>query len=107
MYPIQCYAGYSIPVKAGKFEVVGMTAVVTDITATSRFAIVDDENITGTQGFVLNSLTNKKRILADLQGIASSDGTLGIIFPEPMKTRNGLSVYMENVVAGSLTVYIR
>jgi len=107
MYPIQCCAGYSIPAKAGKFEILGMVAVANDITASSRFAIVDDENITGKQGFVLDSLTNKKRILGDIKGIASSDGTLGIIFPEAIKTRNGTSVYMENVVAGSLIVYTR
>ena len=106
MYPIKCAGGFSIPIKAGKFSVHGIVATVNDLTANSRIALVDDENIKGqSQGFVLGSLDNVKYVIADFKGVASVDGTIGGMLPEPVKVRHGLSAYFDNVVAGSVCVY--
>jgi hypothetical protein len=89
------------------FRIHGIVATVADPTAASRIALVDDVNIKkfDTQGYVLGDLDNKQYVLCDFKGVANSDGTIGGILPEPIKTRHGLSAYFDNVVAGSVCVY--
>lgn len=109
MYPITCKAGFSIPAKAGKFDVLGYSVRINDETADSEFALVDDSNITlgHDTGFVIGSLTNQKTIIAHVAGLANLDSVLAVMFPEPIKTRHGLSVFATNVLPGSVIVYTR
>ena len=109
MRPIQCLGKFAMPIKAGKFDILGMEATVSDTALASRFAIVDDESIkpTDNNGVILNSLLYKRDVLADVKGVASVDSTIGFMFPEPIKTRHGISLYHENLVAGSVIVYTR
>ncbi len=109
MYPLTCVGGFAMPVKAGKMEVVGFMVTVDDKTADSRFAIVDDPAIKSSDnwGQLLSTLTNQKKILADYKGQGNVDTILGVLFDEPIKTRNGISIFTDNVLAGSVCVYVR
>ncbi len=109
MYPITCKAGFSIPAKAGKFDVLGYSVRINDETADSEFALVDDSNIIqgNDSGYVLGSLTNQKTIIAHVAGLANLDSVLAVMFPEPIKTRYGLSILATNLLPGSIIVYMR
>ena len=108
MYVLQCPGGYPIPAKKGKFEVWGFSAPVSNTGLDSRLAIVDDINITDTEdtGFVLGTLTDAEVVLADAKGLASADTVLSVIFPDVIKTRHGISIFAQNVVAGSVCLYV-
>ena len=111
MYPIQCPGGYPVPAKQGKFEVCGFCITIADVTASAQFAIVDDPGIdkgnSNETGRLLTTLTDQKGVLANLRGVANTDGTLNYEFSEPIKTRYGISIYGNNFVAGSVCVYRR
>jgi hypothetical protein len=109
MYPIQCHAGFSMPLKAGKFEITGFCATVNDPTANSQFAIVDDPTINQSSGFgkLLESIDDQENVLINLKGLASIDTSLSYEFAEPVKTRFGVSIYSSNLKAGSICIYRR
>lgn len=109
MYPIQCPGGFSVPAKAGKFEVLGFCVTVSDPTADSQFAIVDDSQIkeSWVTGRVLTSLDNQNGILSNVKGLANIDTILSYEFSEPVKTRYGISIYGTNLLPGSVCVYRR
>jgi hypothetical protein len=105
MYPIQCAAGFSIPLKGGRFSIVGINATIKDPTAVARIAIVDDPNIKATQGYCLDNLDNTINVLCDFKSVANTVGNIGEVFAEPIKTRYGTSAFFTNLVAGSVCVY--
>ncbi len=109
MYPIQCHAGFSMPLKAGKFEITGFCVTVNDPTANSQFAIVDDPIIDQSTGFgnFLGSIDDRDNILVNIKGLANIDTSLNYEFAEPVKTRYGVSIYGSNLKAGSVCVYRR
>jgi len=110
MYPLTCVAGYNVPARSGRFEVMGFTVTVEDETADSYFAIVDDPAIdqSGKAGLILSTLDYQKNVLAHIKGDGSAyDGTLEWHPVESIKTRYGLSLYYTNVKAGSVCVYVR
>jgi len=109
MYPVQCYAGFAMPVKKGKFEIYGFSAPVSALGADSQFAIVDDVNIadTDTHGRILSTIIDQKNVLANAKGLASATQMLEGSFSEPIKTRRGISVLATNLVGGSVCVYVR
>lgn len=114
MYPLQCYAGIPMPVKSGKFQIVGYKAAVETTTSASQLVLVDDEDIIPTDKFgkLIGNVADinsgdKKTVIVNKKGIASVDGMLEEFFPEPIKTRYGISVHAENIVGGSLCVYVR
>ena len=45
MYVLTCYGGYPLPIAAGKVEIVGFRATVSDPTAVSRLTVIDDDDI--------------------------------------------------------------
>jgi len=108
MYPIQCAGGFSIPLKAGKFRIMGIKATISDPTAVARIMLVDDPDISknqSSQGYLISSASNQRRILADIKSVASTVGCLEADFPSPIKTRHGTSAYFTNVLPGSVCVY--
>lgn len=105
MYPLQCYAGYPMPIKAGKFEILGVIATVSSATLESQLTLVDNA-----QAKVVGptyEAAYEPRII-DFKANAGETGTIGGMFTEPMKTRGGLSaVKATNLVGGSVKVYVR
>lgn len=100
MYVSQCPGGFSIPTIQGKQRVYGFSVPISNTAAASYFCILDGE------GKVLGSLTDETAILGYRKGVADVDGNLEIMFPEPIKTRNGLDLYYSNIIAGSVCVYV-
>jgi hypothetical protein len=110
MYPLTCRGGFPMPIKAGRFEVIGFRATVKTTTSDSRVRIIDDPRIVegDNWGYLLPaSYTGKETPLADVKGMADIDSNLEVLFPEPVKTRWGISVYADNIEAGSLELYVR
>lgn len=110
MYPIQCHAGYYIPIKAGKFEIVGFEALASDTTAAATIKLIDDETIkTGAKvGNVLSSSYDLQPGLLYDKAIANGGALMGRQFSEPIKVRHGLSaVNTTNCVAGNIIVWVK
>lgn len=108
MYPITCHAGFSVPIKAGKFRIAGVCATISDPTAEARLVLVDDVDIAANQaaqGYVLDNIDNQTKILVDLKSKADTTGVLEFTPYDCIKTRYGLSAYFTNLVPGSVCVY--
>jgi hypothetical protein len=130
MYPLTCHAGFNVPARAGKFDIVGFTVVGDDtlsdastVETVVEFAIIDDPDIdqSGKAGKLIASLevpTLQKNILvhkkiqyvADVDSASGQqvyDATIEWFPPEPIKTRYGTSLYFNNIKQGSLCLYVR
>lgn len=112
MYVMQCVGGYAVPLKGGRYQVVGMRATVSTTTTASRVVLCDDSGITegAKWGRFLDGTTpyNYTTNVVDTKGIANVDGYLEVLYPEPLQVRHGLSaVVTDNIIPGSLIVYIR
>lgn len=111
-YPLQCYAGYSMPIKAGKFEIIGYFAAPEAIGTAMEIAIVDDTSIKPGDNFgkIISSMAststdNTKTVIAwERVGVGYNAVQT---FGEPIKTRHGISIYSTNIKGGSLCVYVR
>lgn len=103
MYPLQCKGGYPFPIQAGMKSIAGVMATVNDTTAASRLKLVDSSD----NKIVVDG--DCKACIADLKGVANSDGTIGVMFPEAVKVRNGVAItsVSSNLVPGSVFVYVR
>lgn len=109
-YPLTCYAGYPMPIRTGKFEIVGFSATANDATADSQVALLDDPGVNPDllNGRILSTLpVTQKGIIINIPGLANIDSYLAYDFGEPVKVRNGLSIYTENIKAGTFCVYVR
>jgi hypothetical protein len=102
MYPLLCPAGYGIPVRTGKLEIVKVTAACSDSTAAARLQLVDSAR-------GLPASKNKEdRILVDLKRVAVCDANIVFDCPEPIKVRSTVSPLLTtNLVPGSVMVYVR
>ncbi len=102
MYPLTCRAGFAVPIKDGKFEIVGLSAVANDTDELMRITLVDEGSFTVIND--TNYIPAEKPYLADMQGTIM----LGTIFEEPIKVRNGANVVnVTNCVPGKTFLYIR
>ena len=112
MYPLVCHAGFNVPARSGKFEIVGFTVTVEDTTVDSYFAIIDDPDIdqSGKAGLIIASVeppTEEKNILVNKKGDGSAyDATLEWFPPKPVKTRYGTSLCFTNIKQGSVCLYV-
>jgi hypothetical protein len=105
MYINVCPAGYPFPMtRIGvqtKIEVLGIRATVNDPTAASRITLVD-----ATGQMKADEVTDIT--IVDCKGLANSDANLEVLFPEPLKTRNGVALTnCDNLVQGSILLYVR
>jgi hypothetical protein len=125
MYPLTCHAGFNVPARAGKFDIVGFTATAEDATKDTEVVIIDDPNIkpSGQAGFLLdladvNPPTTVKHIIARekiyagdwvvKEGDAGSYSATIKWFPaESIKTRHGTSLAFNNIKQGSFCLYVR
>jgi len=112
-YPIQCNAGFPMPLVAGKYEIVGFTAEVETATLDSQIAFFDDRTIKNEDSFgkliSVADIYTTKTLLIDLKntGVAGGEGNLTYEFSEPIKVRNGISIAAQNVKGGSICLYRR
>ena len=79
MYTLQCHAGFNVPARAGKFDIVGFTCTVEDETADAYCAIIDDPAIdpNGKAGLLIDNVdppTEQKFILVN-KGWYAADGS--------------------------------
>ena len=113
MYPLTCVAGFNVPARQGKFEIIGFCVTVDDVTADAEFAIVDDETIdpNGKAGKIISSLgspTEVKNVLAHKKYATNNSEPVMEWFPScAIKTRYGTSLYFDNIKQGSVCVYVR
>ena len=115
MYPVTCAGGFNAPAKAGKWELVGFTAMVDDPTAASELTLIDDPAIKSNMkaGFIYPTSevaagTSKKHIIAGQEGHGSAYDTVLEWWPaEPVKLRYGLSLAFTNIKQGSMCVYTK
>ena len=108
MHIMTCYAGFPLPLKAGKCEILGVQAPILDTGAPSQLILWDDYSIdeTAQYGNIYSSDDRTKKVqLVDLKGISNADGELSQVFPEPLKLRRGLSVMLSNI--SKVFVYVR
>jgi hypothetical protein len=104
MYINTCVGGYPCPITKGvptKIEVLGVRATVSDPTAVSRITLVDDIG-------KLRSDTAYDVTIVDCKGMANADANIEVLFPEPLKTRNGVAATdITNLIQGSILLYVR
>jgi len=109
MRPLQCHAGFPVPLGVGKYEVCGIHAVVETPSAASRITIIDDNDLprNAVQGRILAD-DNQKVPIIDIKGIADADGQLTEYFYEPVKFNYGASVInASNLKGGRVMLFIR
>ncbi len=118
MYPLTCHAGFNVPARSGKFEIVGFTVVAKDIDEETQVVIVDDPAIdrNAEAGFILslsdiNPPTQQKNIIANEKFLEGDGGPVNATIkwfpPEPIKTRYGTSLAFHNIQQGSFCLYVR
>lgn len=100
-----------MPLKAGRFEILGVRATVNTTTSASRVKLIDDPAIGDNAKFgniYTSSYAGKGVTICDIKGMADIDANLEVLFPEPIKLRHGISlIQADNIVPGSLVVYAR
>ena len=110
-YPMQCYAGFPMPLLTGKFEITGFCCSVETTASTSQIAIFDDPTIKSGDNFgkliPVADIYHTKVLLCDIKNVASLDKAVQYEFPEPVKIRHGISLAADNIVGGSLCLYRR
>ena len=103
MYPLHCHAGFAMPIKAGKFSICAISAKPETLTDTLELQLWDTEAET-----VVNPddpPVGAKRLM---HFEADDAASLFISFPEPIKTRHGISIgSAANIDGGTLYVYVR
>ncbi len=113
MYPIQCHAGFPVPICAGegKYEILGFSATVETPSSDSQITFFDDGDIRTGDNFgrmiPIADIYNTKTILIDINGLGSIDASLTYEFVEPIKTRYGISIAADNIKGGSICLYRR
>jgi hypothetical protein len=99
-----------MPLKAGKNEIFGVRATLKSSAAVARLTLVDDMDLPEGAGFgrIYSASMDKKTTILDERTVATYAGTMDVMFPEPIKTRRGVSVAgATNLVGGSIMLYIR
>jgi hypothetical protein len=99
-----------MPVKVGKMEIWGMKATVKNTANDARVRIYDDRAVNPGDNFgrILPDTFDGTTEIFDVKGLGNGNGNLEQSFSEPIKIRNGLSVSIsDNIVAGSLAVFVR
>jgi len=111
-YPLTCAAGFVNPMRAGKFEVTQIRATVKNPAEAARITFVDDINIVA--GDKVGKMYTDSFIQAgcprviDTKLDANSGSDIDVVFGESVKFRHGISIVnAENIITGSLCVYVR
>ena len=109
MYPMQCHAGFPLPIGVGKVDVCGLIATINDTTVASRITIIDDMNLPrdAAQGRILPDQDQEVPII-DLKVLANGGGNLEVVFQEPIRLRRGASVInASNLLGGRVMLFTR
>lgn len=110
-YPMQCAAGFPMPLHVGKFEIVGISATADVTSGLAQLVLYDDRTIGPNDLFGKlvppDNMYTTRDMIIDMKHIAALDDHLSYSFEEPIKTRHGLSVSAINIKGGSICVYRR
>lgn len=108
MYPLQCPGGYPIPAQVGKFAIREVSATIKNPSLPARLVLIDDLDIDENDevGKILGDITNKKVIICDIKSMGDERGILQRKLVSLIKTRKGLNIYYDNIVAGTFCVYV-
>jgi len=103
MYPLQCTAGYAMPVKSGKMEIFALSFNLTAVSTAYELSIWDTP---------VNAIIDPDNPPAGARKIFHINGAGSespfITLPESLKTRSGIAVGdISNVEAGELYIYVR
>ena len=103
MYPLHCTGGFAMPIRSGKFEIVGVGLNLGAVSTDYELSLWD----TG-----VNAIVDHENPPADARRIfhANGDGAGSefIPFPESLKVRSGISVGVAtNIDPGELYIYVR
>jgi len=109
MYPLQCKAGYFMPIYRGKFQIVQFEATVKDPTDDARLTLVDDNGMTHVRhGRILPASQDTQEGFIDIKGVGGQNGNLSQTFNGSITTRDGISAMRTtNIQAGTLKVFVR
>jgi len=110
MYPLTCYAGYALPLKAGKWEICQISAAIEDVDVDAKLTLIDDQDLTDTSifGRILPDAETYKTPFIELKSNGAGYGELSENFHEPIKLRKGLSIVAcDNLKPGKIFVYYR
>lgn len=110
-YPMQCYAGFPMPLHVGKYEILGLSATAETTSGAAQLTLFDDRTIKPDDPFgklvAVGDIYNTRDMLVDIKVIAALDDHISYMFDEPIKTRHGLSLAANNIKGGSICVYRR
>jgi hypothetical protein len=102
MYHVTCAGGYALPIKTGRFEVLGYSCPVNDPTAVSQITLIDGDD------FKPVTDSSENRTFVEKKGVANVNGNLEAWFPEPIKLRKGITLAVAtNLKVGKMMVYAR
>jgi len=112
MRPILCAGGYGVPMRAGAFQVVHITAACSDSNASSRLQICEDiSTATEKEKNWIPPIKEKEKdqkLLIDLKRVAACQPNIDWSPKEPFQVTRGLAVIKtENLEPGSIFVYIK
>ena len=104
MYPIQCAGGYALPIKEGKFEICGVQIPSSNTAAAIRMTLRDSD-----ARKIVTDLPENGTVIFDSKGLANAQGEISVMFAEPIKVRNGVTIddNFSNGIAGKNCVYVR
>jgi len=103
MYPLQCTAGYAMPIKDGKFEIWAIGFKITTHGTAYDMALWD----TGANAVIDqdNPPSDARRVF---RLFGKDDGTDFYPLSQPLKVRKGLSIgTISNVDPGEIYVYVK
>jgi hypothetical protein len=108
MRPMTCKAGYPVPVSGGMCQIVGYSAALSDPTAVGRLTLVDRDPYAALGSAVVPDDSSVKEVIIDKKVVASIDGNVTEMFPEPIKAVNGVvAMHATNLIPGKILIYVK
>jgi hypothetical protein len=110
MRPILCAGGYGVPMRAGAFQIVHVTAACSDSNASSRLQISEAASTIANQQWVpkLAAKLRNNDLLIDLKRVAACQPNIDWSPQEQLQVTKGLAIIKtENLEPGSIFVYIK
>ena len=118
MYPILCAGKYGVPLRAGKCVIHHITAACSDVSASSRLTLLDDETIPvmispkganpgDRHGNLPDEKLKEHSMIFDMKRVAACAANIDCQLKEPVTVRRGISILnSDNLVPGSIMVYV-
>lgn len=108
MRPMLCKGGYPLPISAGMVSIVGYSAALNSTTTAGRLTLVDRDPYASLNQALPADSADTKGVILDKKAIASADGNISEMFPEPIKAVNGVAIMnADNLLPGKILVYVK